>query len=106
MVVIGAKSRGPSLATARAPDGTASSTAAGQSPAARLDIGIRYLAWVSVTSGTAAVIEAQRPLVQHPCCCATMGADVQQIDNVNAASVTMAPIAVHRIHAQLFTGTT
>lgn len=62
-------------------------------------------ACANARSGTAAEIEAQRPL-QHPCCCATKGMDAQQIDNVNAASANMAPIAVQRIHLRLFTGTT
>jgi len=49
--------------------------------------------------------EAQRPL-QHPCCCAAMGADEQQIDNDSTASTTTAPVAVSRIHLRLFTTTT
>ena len=52
--------------------------------------------------GTVAETEAQRPL-QHPCCCAAMGADEQQIDNDSTASATMTPMAVSRIHLRLFT---
>ena len=102
---MGAKSRGPRLATAGSATGAASLTALGR-PAARLDTGIRCFAWVTATNGTAAEIEAQRPLAQHPCCCATMGADVQQVDNVSTASANTAPIEVSRTHVRLFTRTT
>lgn len=105
-MAIGTKSRGPGPPLGETPADAASLTATGKGSVAGLNIGSRDFAWVRATSGTAAAIEAQRPLLQHPCCCATIGADVQQIDNVIIASATMAPIAIRRIHVRLFTGTT
>jgi hypothetical protein len=57
---------------------------------------------MSATSGEAAEREAQRPL-QHPCSCAAIGIEVQQMDIVTTTKVITAPIAVSRIHLRLFT---
>jgi hypothetical protein len=74
----------------------------GQSPAARFNIGKRCLVGVSATTGAGAEIDEQRPL-QHPCCCATNGVGVQQMDNITIASAIKAPIAVTWVHLRLFT---
>ena len=71
----------------------------------RLETVSLCFACANAGNGMAAEIEAQRPL-QHPCCSATMGVDVQQIENVKAASANTPPMAVNRIHMRLFTGTT
>lgn len=94
IVAIGAKSRASRPSADETPAGGASSIATGNGNVTGLNIGSRDFAWVRATSGTADEAEAQRPLLQHPCCCATMGAEVQQIDNVTSASTNRVPIAV------------
>jgi hypothetical protein len=96
-----AKSRGAAFSAVTA-DCAAVPIRLGQSPAARFNIGKRCLVGVSATTGAAAEIDAQRPL-QHPCCCATSGVDVQQMDNITTVSAITAPIAVTWFHLRLFT---